>query len=194
MTAGPSSIRAPRDFSIRDLKVQSFTGTYTFFYFHHDLSVEDGCGVFLDGAWHAITRHPTDAAFRLNPTGTSRDLLVSSSSALDSVKRAFSRGPLDRVKVGSTPRSISYPMESLPLIQSLFQVLHDRDSSLVQSLIDREFTAFAKQLVDFKPLVGVLFSDGWEVCPTFVAFAKPDRINVKEAAFHFNTPVTLFFP
>ena len=65
--------------------MHSFIGTYTFFYFHPDLSVEDGRGVFLDGAWHAITRHTTDAAFHLNPTGLLRDRLVSSSSALDSV-------------------------------------------------------------------------------------------------------------
>ena len=54
---------------------------------------------------------------------------------------------------------------SLPLTQSLFQVLQ-----------------------------GVLFSDGWGVCPTFEAFAKPILLCVKEAALHFNMPVTPFVP
>ena len=85
-------------------------------------------------------------------------------------------------------------MDSLPLTQSLFKILHERDRSLVQAVIDHEFSAFAKQMIDFKPLVGVMFLDGWEVCPTFEDFAKPEPLNIKDAALHFNTPVTPFVP
>ena len=96
-----SPSRTPHNLSITDLKPHSFTGTHNFFYFHPDLAIEDGRGVFLDGAWRAITRHPTAAAFRLNTSGATRDLLISSTSATDSVRRAFAREPLDRTKVGS---------------------------------------------------------------------------------------------
>ena len=186
--------RATRDFSIRDLKIHSFAGHLTFFYFHPDLSVEDGRGVFLDGAWHAITRHSSDAAFRINPKGATRDLLITPISALDSVRAAFSREPLDRVKVGSAPRAISYPVDSLPLMHSLFQVLRDRDRLLVMSVLEREYSAFTRQMEDFKPLVGVALSEGWDVCPAFEAFAKPVQIDCREAAVPFNTPVPPFVP
>ena len=108
-------------------------------------------------SWRIITRHTTDAGFSLSPSGSSRDLLISSATAMDSVKLAFSRDALDREKVGSAPRSISYPMDSSPLMQSLFKFLHNQDCSNLQAVIDHDFSALSMVLVDFKPLVGVLF-------------------------------------
>ena len=78
-------------------------------------------------------------------------------------------------------------------MKSLFKVLHDRDRSILQSVIDRDLT-LSKLLVDFGPLVGVLFADGWEVCPAFESFAKPENINLKNAALHFNANCTPFVP
>ena len=95
------------------------------------------------------------------------------------------------MKVGFAPRAISYPMESLPSMQSLFQVLQDCDRSLVQAVLDREFSTFAKYMEDFKPLMGVLFSEGSGVCP---AFAKPVPLCCKEAVLLFNTPIPPFVP
>ena len=78
------------------------------------------------------------------------------------------------MKVDSAPRSISYPMDSLPLMQSLFKVLNDQDRFILQAVVNRDFSALPKLLVNFKPLVGVLFLDGWEVYSAFEALAKPE--------------------
>ena len=51
------------------------------------------------------------------------------------MKLAFSRDALDRFKVGSAPWPVSYPMDSLLLMQSLFKVLHDQDRSVLQAVI-----------------------------------------------------------
>ena len=42
--------------------------------------------------------------------------------------------------------------------------------------------------------MGVQFSDGWGVCPTLEAFAKPEPLSIKDAALHFNTPLPPFVP
>ena len=68
-----SPVRRKSGLSIKDLKVHSFTGSHTYFDFRPDLEFEDGRGVFLDGMWRAITRHPTAAAFRLNTSGVTHD-------------------------------------------------------------------------------------------------------------------------
>ena len=185
---------SPRNLGFQDLKPHTFTGTHNYFYFHPDLEVEDGRGVFLDGAWRAITRHPTAAAFRLNTSGATRDLLISANSAVDAVRRVFAREPLDRIKVGSASRSFSYPMEALPLMQSLLQVLHDRDRALVKAVLDREFSTFSKHMDDFKPLVGMVFSDSWSVCPSFEAFAKPKLLNPGDDSLHLMAQTTPFVP
>ena len=188
-SAHPSSV-----LSIRDLKPHSFTGTHNYYFFHPDLEFEDGRGVFLDGIWRAITRHPTAAAFRLNTSGATRDLLVSSTSAVDAVRRAFAREPLDRTKAGSAPRAFSYPMEALPLMQSLLQVLRNRDRALVKAVLDREFSSFTKHMEDFKPLVAIVFSDSWDVCPSFEAFAKPKLLDPAADALLCNAQTTPFVP
>ena len=82
-------------------------------------------------------------------------------------------------------------VESLPLMQSLFQVLQYRNRLLVMAVLDREYSSFTRQMEDFKPLVGVALSEGWGVCP---AFAKPVQIECREAAVPFNTPIPLFVP
>ena len=79
-------------------------------------------------------------------------------------------------------------------MQSLLHVLHNRSRLLVMAVLDREPSAFAKQLEDFKPLVGVVLTDGWDVCPNFEAFAKPVKIECRMAAVPFNTPVPPFIP
>ena len=181
-------------FRSQDLLVYSISSPHTFFLFHKDLPVEVGRGVFLDGAWRSIIHHATAAAFQLNPSTASRDLLISSSLALELVKTAFARDVLDRAKVGSTPKSICFPMELLPLMHSLFKVLHEKNRFVLQAVLDRDFSALSKVLLDFKPLLGVMFADGWDVCPAFEAFSKPDIINLLEAAIDFVGPVSPYVP
>ena len=43
-------------------------------------------------------------------------------------------------------------------------------------------------------LLGVMFADGWDVCPAFEAFSKPDIINLLEAAIDFVGPVSPYVP
>ena len=79
-------------------------------------------------------------------------------------------------------------------MQSLLQVLQDRDRALVRAVLDREFSSFSKHMEDFKSLVGVVFSDCWGVCPSFEAFAKPSLLRPKEATLYFGTPIPPFVP
>ena len=60
--------------------------------------------------------------------------------------------------------------------------------------MDKDFSLLLKVLLDFKPLVGVMFSDGWDVSPDFEAFLKPDIINLHEAAIDFIGPVSPYVP
>ena len=180
--------------SIKDLKVHSFTGSHTFFEFGPDLEYEDGRGILLDGVWHPYTRHPTAAAFRLNTSAVSRDVLISSSAATEAVRRAFARLPLDRAKAGSASRAISYSMEELPILQSLLSILKDRDRALVKAVVDQEYSAFTKYFVDFKSLMGVIFTDKWNVCPSFEEFAKPELISLVEDALYLDASPTPFVP
>ena len=85
-------------------------------------------------------------------------------------------------------------MEELPVMQSLLSVLHDRDRALVKAVIDDEFQAFSKSLVDFKPLMGVIFSDRWDVCPSFEDFAKPKQIEINDDALLLAASPTPFVP
>ena len=71
------SRRIARNFWGQDQVVHSILGSYTFFCFLEDFPLEDGHGVSLDSSWRSITRRTTDAAFRLNPSGFSRDLFIS---------------------------------------------------------------------------------------------------------------------
>ena len=180
--------------SITELKVHSFTGSYTYFNFTPDLEYEDGRGILLDGIWHPYTRHPTAAAFRLNVTAVTRDVLISPAAATEAVKRAFTRLPLDRTKAGSAGRAIACSMEELPALQSLLSVLQDRDRALVKAVVDQEFPTFAKCFTDFKSLMGVIFTDQWKVCPSFEDFAKPEQISLVEDALILRASTTPFVP
>ena len=177
-----------------DLKGHSFSGSHSFFLFHPDLEVEDGRGVLLDGVWHPITRHPTAAAFRFNVSGVSRDMLVSPSAAQEAIRRAFSRLPTERARAGSAPRAITYAIEDLPVLQSLLSVLKTRDRALVKAVVDQEYTTFTKNFIDFKPLMGILFADGWNVCRHFEDFAKPQRLAIGDDALQLGASPTPFIP
>ena len=82
---------------------------------------------------------------------------------------------------------MALPLDPFPTRWILFKVLHDQDRSNLQAIIGSNFSALSKVLVDFKPLMGVLFTDHWEVCPAFEAFAKPNLINLKSAALNFSS-------
>ena len=83
-------------------------------------------------------------------------------------------------------------MNSLPDIQSVFKALQEKSHLIVQAVLNSDFSALSKVLIDFKLLVGVLFEDGWDVCPSFETFSKPDSLNLREETFGFiakDTPI-----
>ena len=70
-------------------------------------------------------------------------------------------------------------------MQSIFKVLQEKNQSIFQSILDSDFSDLSKVLIDFKPLVGVMFDAGWGSCPSFEAFAKPEIIDIKAEALAF---------
>ena len=77
---------------------------------------------------------------------------------------------------------------------TVFKVLQEKNRFIVQAVIDRDFSALYKVLVDFKHLLGVMFDDGWSICPSFEAFSKSDDIDLQEASFAFIARDTPFVP